>query len=120
MHIRGIPSEAHHPWSEAGLVGDIVEGLLLDGSVLVDSLRPPRFLFVAAQRVRSGREAWERIKSCTYMHRSNGGSPRRLHNNVEVVVYSVHINGNLTNEFITPESRGLQVVAGASSVFLFF
>lgn len=112
MHIRGIPSEAHHPWSEAGLVGDIVEGLLLDGSVLVDSLRPPRFLFVAAQRVRSGREAWERvrIKSCTYIHKGpmvlghDGSTTCRS----TYMYVSVHINGNLTNGFITPESRGLQ------------
>lgn len=45
--VANLPSEAHHPWSEARLVGDVIERLLLDGSVLVDSLRPPRFLYTA-------------------------------------------------------------------------
>lgn len=45
--VANLPSEAHHPWSEARLVGDVVERLLLDGSVLVDSLWPPRFLYTA-------------------------------------------------------------------------
>lgn len=37
---RASPSEAHHPWSEACLIGDFVERLLLDRPVFVDSLRP--------------------------------------------------------------------------------
>lgn len=48
---RHKPPEAHHPWSEPRFVRDLLEALLGDRSVLVDSLRSPSFLLLRYRTV---------------------------------------------------------------------
>lgn len=49
-----VPSQTHHPWSKARLVGDFIERLLLDRAILVDALRTTGLLRAELLRIRKG------------------------------------------------------------------
>lgn len=58
------PSEAHHPWSKACLVGNLFERLLGDSAVLVDTLGPAGFL--------NSRQTTEKIYGCNDLEHDRG------------------------------------------------